>query len=302
MVDGLAEDVKVLTSVPDPARRLRLNSGVERPSPADARLPCKHDAVVPKEDWRELTEGESTLVTAPSSTPRPCATVQIVSAPAELLEISRRIGLQELTGQEEVQRIAMERPEEFGSFMGVARRFGESLLDRKEGFSSQSVRCERNTGLRSGTLDQKSGQYVGLHIDNWDALPMHLRDNSRSRLIFNLGTEPRFAVFINLTVTRMAQMMAAAMSLPHRSMGFDHIGSFFSVFRSYPVIQLRIDPGEAYIAPVDNLFHDGTTTRKHSADITHSMLGHFRVACGHFRYSSGDASAPSPGSGSSLVS
>jgi hypothetical protein len=277
MACRLAEDVKVLASAPDPASRLRLNSGVEPVHPADAPLPYKHDAVFPKEDWRELTQGESASLTAIDSTPRSCATVQIVTAPAELLEISRNLGLQKLTGQAEVQRIGAAKPGEFRYFMEVAKRFGEGLLDHKEGFTSQSVRCEHHTGLRSATLDQKNGHYIGLHIDNWDELPMRLRDNSRSRLILNLGAESRFAVFINLTVARMAQMITVAKNLPPGSTGLDYLGSFFSIFPTYPVAQLRIEPGEAYIAPVDNIFHDGTTTWKRSADITLSMLGYFRV-------------------------
>ena len=43
----------------------------------------------------------------------------------------------------------------------------------------------------------------------------------------------------------------------------------------YPVIRLRINPGEAYILPTDNLIHDASTEGKTFPDITLTFLGYF---------------------------
>jgi hypothetical protein len=49
-------------------------------------------------------------------------------------------------------------------------------------------------------------------------------------------------------------------------------------FPTYPVLRLRVKPGEAYIAPTDNLIHDGSSVGKQFPDITIHNLGYFGVA------------------------
>ena len=44
---------------------------------------------------------------------------------------------------------------------------------------------------------------------------------------------------------------------------------------NYPVARLRIDPGEAYILPTDNLIHDASTEGTRCPDITLTFLGFF---------------------------
>jgi hypothetical protein len=282
MTVRLIEDIKVVglgaraADRPWIADRLRLNGGVDPCSGPDPGCPYRPGGFLPKEDWCAPSEQEIGVLTDFAGLSKASHTVRLVEAPAALLELGRRLGLSRMTHQGDVQRLAIGRSGEFSEFKAQAKAFGESLLDRREGFSSQSVRCESHTGLRSSTLDQKSGRYVGLHIDDWDRLPMRARENSRSRLILNLGEEPRFVVFINLSVSTMARMVASAVETGSQEEAFDRLGDFFLHFGSYPVTRLRVDPGEAYIAPVDNLFHDGTTIAKQAADVTHSMLGHFR--------------------------
>jgi hypothetical protein len=50
---------------------------------------------------------------------------------------------------------------------------------------------------------------------------------------------------------------------------------FMKKFPDYPVVRLRIDPGEAYILPTDNLIHDASTEEKQFPDITLTFLGSF---------------------------
>jgi hypothetical protein len=277
MLEAFIEDVKIVGCGTRLADRLSSNGGVEISNAAGTVSAYQEGGVLPKENWSTLTDSELSLLTVAKSGFEASRTVQLLKMPAALLQISRALGLQNIVQQDEVQQLAIQRSEEFSEFMIRARSFGESFLSCKDGFFSQSVRCEQRIGLRSSTLDQKRGQFIGLHVDNWDALPMAMRENSRSRLILNLGKEPRFVVFINLTIAKMADLMIATDGTLQRGEVFDQIGKFFTKFANYPVTRLRVDPGEGYIAPVDNLYHDGTTSGKQSADITHSMLGHFCV-------------------------
>ena len=44
-------------------------------------------------------------------------------------------------------------------------------------------------------------------------------------------------------------------------------------FPDYPVVRLTIRPGEAYIAPTENLIHDGSTLGMTSPDLALHMIG-----------------------------
>ena len=48
-----------------------------------------------------------------------------------------------------------------------------------------------------------NGKYAGLHVDSWDRLPLRYRHRARNRLCINFGREPRYLLFINLTLMRM---------------------------------------------------------------------------------------------------
>jgi hypothetical protein len=118
---------------------------------------------------------------------------------------------------------------------------------------------------------------VGLHADHWDGLPLRHRHRARNRICLNLGREPRYLLFINLPM--MDLFHAAGLRDPediYADFRGLRLGERFSQLRpEYPVIRLRIDPGEAYVLPTDNLIHDGSTEGSRYTDITLTYLGQF---------------------------
>jgi hypothetical protein len=42
---------------------------------------------------------------------------------------------------------------------------------------------------------------------------------------------------------------------------------FLQVFENHPITRIRISPGQAYIAPTENLVHDGSTETADTADV-----------------------------------
>jgi hypothetical protein len=48
-------------------------------------------------------------------------------------------------------------------------------------------------------------------------------------------------------------------------------------YPEYPVVKLRIAPREAYIAPTENMIHDGCTVDKNRPDLKLMFLGHFGI-------------------------
>lgn len=130
--------------------------------------------------------------------------------------------------------------------------------------------------------------WVGLHVDDWRNKPPSERAFSPNRLMLNAGTQPRHLVFMDRTVAAMAlelnrfraRLGQAPISL--RSGSPHDIGlEFMETFPEYPLLRLRLDPGEAYIAPTDNLVHDGSTFDMRGdrpADLVLCALGYIEPA------------------------
>lgn len=135
-------------------------------------------------------------------------------------------------------------------------------------------------GVRVGppglpTVAADPDRWAGLHVDDWDEAAE--RQSTRNRLCINLGREPRYFVFINRTVSQLDGETQAGGQLAGQR-GTRLGNSFMAAAPRYPVVRLRVDPGEAYIAPTDDLIHDGSSEGKRYPDITYTLLGHFRVA------------------------
>lgn len=104
----------------------------------------------------------------------------------------------------------------------------------------------------------KSGKRVGLHLDTWEYQTLSDRASALNRFCLNVGGQSRYLLVFNLDISRMQGLLS------DRSDGFvidvNKIGpEFMRRFPRYPVLKLRIDPGEAYIAPTDFVVHDATS-------------------------------------------
>lgn len=118
---------------------------------------------------------------------------------------------------------------------------------------------------------------AGLHLDSWDRLPLRHRHRSRSRLCVNLGREARYSLFINLPLMDMFKQLGLR---DPEDIYSDWRGlvlgqRFMRAWSDYPVVRLRIEPGEAYLLPTDNLIHDASTEGNRFPDITLTFLGYF---------------------------
>ena len=116
-------------------------------------------------------------------------------------------------------------------------------------------------GFHTVTFDAVTARFIGLHIDDLDGLPIERREESTTRLCVNLGLNARYLLFINVSTLLIAAMLAGDAtggSFIHlRSTPLIH--AFLKAFPEYPVTRLEVRPGEAYIAPTENMIHDGST-------------------------------------------
>jgi hypothetical protein len=135
-------------------------------------------------------------------------------------------------------------------------------------------------GFLTVTFDAQAGRFIGLHIDDLDAMPLARREDSTTRLCVNLGDGARYLLFVNLGVARMAQMLAQAAGGDDftRLRSTPLIHAFLRRFPAYPIVRLAILPGEAYIAPTENMIHDGSTAGMAHDDLQVTLRGLFDPA------------------------
>src|SRR5262249_31625799 len=94
----------------------------------------------------------------------------------------------------------------------------------------------------------------GLHVDNFCQAPLNARSSIQNRVEINIALGDRYFLFVNLG------MVAALRMLRDRGIHFSGCEkstvafrtSFMTEFSGYPVVKVRLRPGDAYIAPTEN--------------------------------------------------
>lgn len=151
---------------------------------------------------------------------------------------------------------------------------------QKAGLITRHVHSARvgrdQPGLITMTKAVDQDARIGLHFDRWDRLSVDELESSSNRVSINLGPSDRYFIFLNQTALGMAAILEKANL--HVSRDVRAIGAaFMSAFPEYPIVRLRLRPGEAYIAPTENILHDGS-----SADVLET--NHYLSVRGRFDF------------------
>jgi hypothetical protein len=137
--------------------------------------------------------------------------------------------------------------------------------------------AEHPPGLTTLTFDRDRGGLIGLHLDNWEHLRIEQLPTARNRICINIGSADRWLFFFNLTVADMAALLGRSPCAPDANA--QEIAEAFPLAHSdYPVLRLLIRPGEAYLAPTENLVHDGSSVGAVGQSCHITFRGHFAVA------------------------
>jgi Ser/Thr protein kinase RdoA (MazF antagonist) len=233
-------------------------------------------ALVPSTAWRRLSEKEFSML-ADVSPPEAAAHSSVVllapspSFTAELAAIAAdqavETGIDSLHPASADLRVHLEALiVEDGTFM----RLGPPL--------STCVSISPG-GLNTLTLNQNQG-LTGLHVDSWDGLVLTERRQSSNRLVINIGTYPRYLIFSPYEVAAITEAMGW-----QNEFKLD-VAQSFLLQGDRRVYRLEVRPGEAYLAPTENLIHDASSIGAAGPDRA-LMLRAFlkpaskRVAAGH---------------------
>lgn len=110
---------------------------------------------------------------------------------------------------------------------------------------------------------------IGLHIDSWDGGRLDDRAERSQRICINLGESSRYFLFVNRPITQMRQ---DAGDCPNET-----VSRFLRAHPNYPVVALRVDPGECYLAPTELIIHDGWNPYAGVNDDTFTVRSRFQA-------------------------
>jgi len=106
---------------------------------------------------------------------------------------------------------------------------------------------------------------------------MERRDRAINRVSINIGRNVRFFLFLPISIVEIAKIMSDALACGRVQVP-DYTGlgrAFMERFPDFPVVRCRLAPNEAYIAPTENLVHDGSSEGQ-ELDEHFTILGHIR--------------------------
>jgi hypothetical protein len=239
----------------------------------------KRTANVPKWDWTDVTLPSLGLQHADlfsdfSSSFCHHNSVTVIRVPTEITIPLWKLGIQKLNSYDEL-KLAFAN-EAFSLHVDRIEEFCKTHLSIADGYKRSGISIEAGGNVTT-TQDRSDQLFLGLHVDSWDKVPLLMRPQSRNRICVNLGSRTRYFLFSNLTIPRMvdALMEHSPSRFPKQYSSTTLVELFFEIFRSYPVIKLAIHPGEGYIAPTENLAHDGSSHQSNDSDVCFTALGYF---------------------------
>lgn len=126
-------------------------------------------------------------------------------------------------------------------------------------------------GQRTTTIDERVDRRTGIHLDNWDKLPLAERDRSRRRLAINLGPGHRYVIVATQDICDLHA--AQPIDAPFPRTGDVH--EFVRGGGSLRCVRIRLEPGEGYVAPTELVPHDGSTLGIDQPSRIAFWLGHW---------------------------
>jgi hypothetical protein len=289
--------------------RVRLSSGSMAAPGVTRGGPYEDGAMIPRPGWRGLTTTDRKTLIAESCPTFYGNAISVIGLPLELLKPFRplRVGAAECRSPEQLLPIIdsddcstgteaivaylqqhLQGPdidEDRAVQGGIAAHLPRLQTVTTDPNSHAAVGLHRNSWFRvrpprlqTLTADHDTRDFVGLHVDSWsrNELGLSHRDHFPNRVCVNLGADDRFFLFINIPVSQMDVLTEDKNTDAARAYGPSSLAiDFMRSFPSYPVVRVRIRPGEGYVAPTENIAHDGSSIDMNAIDVTLSVRGYF---------------------------
>lgn len=107
--------------------------------------------------------------------------------------------------------------------------------------------------------DPSLAAWVGLHVDAWRVETRPQAGTDVCHLDLNIGPRERYFLFVPLSIDRMRAHLGLPTAIA-ASWGAKRLGRhFLERCPDMPVVRLRLEPGVAYVAPIERILHDGSS-------------------------------------------
>ena len=261
--------VLFLAGVDDCADRVQLSSGMVAAPAATPGVVYKDGAMIPRLGWRSLTMADRNALVAESCPTDYGNAISVIRLPSQLLNPFRSLRAAAAQYRSNDQLFPIIRSENclkgtdaIAAYLN--QRFQRSTIDDdcalEGGIEAHLPR------LQTITADPENDAFIGLHVDNFYDFALSRREDSPNRVCVNLGSEDRYFLFLNIPLGQLCKLMK------NESSGEK---DFMRSFPSYPIVRVRVRSGEAYVAPTENIVHDGSSIDMNTMDITFSVRGRF---------------------------
>lgn len=216
------------------------------------------DAVKPRQPWRPPTRKEwEVLVRADKPAKQNFFNhIAVLPLPEEIIHLLEKHKVYALSSKEDV--LQFNQTESFLTTSSHLRRFIDTLRFSEEKNSCYFYFAEK-PNLEVVTLGYQK-ERVGMHIDNRGRMDLSQADTGPNIILANLGQQDRYFIYINQTAANLKRIIELNGGSLKKGFSSEYIHKDFQTWLpDYPVVKLRIKPYEAYIAPAENIIHDGST-------------------------------------------
>jgi hypothetical protein len=279
---SLVPGIRLIRNSPNPLDHrawIDLSSGITSDSAEYQSLPYQPGSFVPRPPWRSASDAELAALFNPPGDVDPSNCIQVMEMPGKILDrfAALRNASQDLTTQ--ALREHHNSQECRDAFKYAMRYVATIVSPERRKLDGAGIFFNPPNQPTTTHAHKDDSFLLGLHVDSWRPALIDLRRDSPGRLSINLGLHDRFFLFVNADLMQLARM------LDDRGIPFDREDdsthslrrTFMAAFPDYPVVRLRIRPGEAYLAPTENVIHDGSSAGQTNLDVHLTVRAHFRV-------------------------
>jgi len=236
-------------------------------------------ARVPKGPWRTPVAEELSCLMEGAADAPPGETLEFLSLTAEANTDRVRIAL------ELGSALTTSRGEPHSDAPNLLAKFAPELLQAVIATSGRSFHlasdvrvADDDPQLITTTRDPGQGNLLlGLHVDSQERKPLAERDTCQRLISVNMAAESRWLLFVNASIRLIATTLTDSGRDDACRLGATNAGTtFLAGAPDYPVFRVRLDPGQGYLGPVQNMVHDGSTVDARSKGLRACAFGEFQ--------------------------
>lgn len=277
---SLIEGVKVYIDRKEAADRIRLSQG----SVMAYDQEYHENSYVPVDIWRHPSPAELDVLVANRadfSFEKYNKSIGIYKLSDEIIDLCNSIGFNSIDSRADFDEKFNTNPADFYAFQEKISEFISNLkFDVEYPHRVHVLPILSNSEITlTKTFDSQTSKFLlcGLHVDGDSGQHVNSCETADNRISINLTGEKRTVFYINVSVDELVEKHSDVFSINAYDIEKRDtlVENFFLKNPAYPVIAIDIQPYELYVAPTDNIIHDGSIRKRSQKDVTLVIMGKF---------------------------